>query len=133
MLAGDDIRRRGVVHGHDPEALQPNGVDLSLDAVWRFEGAGTLGISERVNLSSYDTAKSIPCGRDALFISISEARCLQSELEAREGTQEVQDQLWRDDQTLPVSGCDSIRLVLPVTHYIRALVATRAQTPCTRP
>lgn len=46
MLAGDEIRRRGVVElqaaaerGH----LQPNGVDLSLDAVWRFRGAGVLG------------------------------------------------------------------------------------------
>ena len=46
MLAGEEIRRRGVVEllaaaerGH----LQPNGVDLSLDAVWRFGGAGVLG------------------------------------------------------------------------------------------
>ena len=40
MLNGDEIRRLGVVGSSD---VQPNGVDLSLDAAWRFEGSGSLG------------------------------------------------------------------------------------------
>jgi dUTP pyrophosphatase len=47
MLTGDDIRRRGVIELPDALAerlhIQPNGVDLSLDAVWRFLEAGQLG------------------------------------------------------------------------------------------
>ena len=47
MLTGDDIRRRGIVFLSDPAAerlhLQPNGIDLSLDAIWRFLNAGALG------------------------------------------------------------------------------------------
>jgi len=42
------MRRRRVVRLRDPEAeqahVQANGVDLSLDAVWRFLGAGALGV-----------------------------------------------------------------------------------------
>src|SRR5713226_1360347 len=42
------MRRRQVVRLRDPEAeqahVQPNGVDLSLDAVWRFPTAGALGV-----------------------------------------------------------------------------------------
>jgi len=49
MLSGDEIRRRGVVDlatSLAEQALfQPNGVDLSLDAVWRFSAAGALGQS----------------------------------------------------------------------------------------
>ena len=36
MLAGDEIRRRTVLDRFGAGHLQPNGVDLSLDAVWRF-------------------------------------------------------------------------------------------------
>lgn len=47
MLAGDDLRRRHVVDLPDPAAershIQPNGVDLSLAAVWRPADAGSLG------------------------------------------------------------------------------------------
>jgi dUTP pyrophosphatase len=47
VLAGDELRRRAIVGLREPaevaEHVQPNGVDLSLDAVWRFRGAGTLG------------------------------------------------------------------------------------------
>jgi dUTP pyrophosphatase len=47
MLAGDEIRRRHVVDLAGPDAervhVQPNGIDLSLDAVWRFAAAGSLG------------------------------------------------------------------------------------------
>ena len=42
MLSGDDIRRRGIVGS---PSVQPNGVDLSLDAVWRFANAGAVGES----------------------------------------------------------------------------------------
>ncbi len=49
MLAGDEIRRTQMVGlpnaVAEQEHVQPNGVDLSLDAVWRFAGAGTLGKS----------------------------------------------------------------------------------------
>jgi len=48
VLAGDEMRRRHVVRLRGVQAeqahVQPNGVDLSLDAVWRFLGAGTLGV-----------------------------------------------------------------------------------------
>ena len=47
MLSGDEIRRRRIVRLPDDSAeqahVQPNGVDLSLEAVWRFTGAGSLG------------------------------------------------------------------------------------------
>ena len=44
MLSGDDIRRVGLL-GPDQGSIQfqPNGVDLSLDSVWRLLGSGTLG------------------------------------------------------------------------------------------
>jgi dUTP pyrophosphatase len=49
VLAGDEIRRGQIVGlpsvAAELEHVQPNGVDLSLDAVWRFEGAGSLGRS----------------------------------------------------------------------------------------
>lgn len=48
MLAGDEMRRKGVVRLRDAATeqahIQPNGVDLSLDAVWRFGRAGALGV-----------------------------------------------------------------------------------------
>ena len=48
MLAGEEMRRRQVVSLRGVQAeqahIQPNGVDMSLDAVWRFLGAGTLGV-----------------------------------------------------------------------------------------
>jgi dUTP pyrophosphatase len=40
VLSGDEIRRLGIA-GSGP--VQPNGVDLSLDALWRFDCAGSLG------------------------------------------------------------------------------------------
>lgn len=47
MLSGDEIRRLGVIDLATTAAqqalFQPNGVDLSLDELWRFSGAGTLG------------------------------------------------------------------------------------------
>jgi dUTP pyrophosphatase len=50
VLSGDEIRRHGLVRLSGPSAepahIQPSGVDLSLDAVWRFRGAGALGISD---------------------------------------------------------------------------------------
>jgi len=48
VLAGDEMRRRQVVRLPDAQAeqthVQPNGVDLSLDAVWRFVRVGALGV-----------------------------------------------------------------------------------------
>lgn len=48
MLAGDEMRRLQVVKLRDALAeqrhIQPNGVDLSLDSVWRFDGGGVLGL-----------------------------------------------------------------------------------------
>jgi dUTP diphosphatase len=48
VLAGDEMRRLQVVRLRNPEAeqthVQPNGIDLSLDAVWRFVRAGSLGV-----------------------------------------------------------------------------------------
>lgn len=43
MLAGDDIRRLHVVASAGAEHVQPNGIDLSIDAVWRFLDSGLLG------------------------------------------------------------------------------------------
>ena len=43
MLAGEHIRRLGVVAAPGPDQVQPNGVDLSLEAVWCFGDAGVLG------------------------------------------------------------------------------------------
>jgi dUTP pyrophosphatase len=49
MLAGDEIRRGQFVGLPNAAAeaahVQPNGVDLSLDAIWRFADAGALGRS----------------------------------------------------------------------------------------
>jgi dUTP pyrophosphatase len=49
MLSGDELRRRQVVGLPDPATapahVQPNGIDLSLDTVWRFVEAGALGVS----------------------------------------------------------------------------------------
>ena len=49
MLAGDEIRRRQVVDLAGPDAervhVQPNGIDLSLDMVWRFLQPGSLGVA----------------------------------------------------------------------------------------
>ena len=44
MLSGDEIRAAGVL-APDQGLLQPNGVDLSVDAVWRLLTPGTLGRS----------------------------------------------------------------------------------------
>jgi dUTP pyrophosphatase len=50
MLAGEDLRRRRVVELLDADVeavhVQPNGVDLSLQAVWRLVGAGSLGCAD---------------------------------------------------------------------------------------
>jgi dUTP pyrophosphatase len=47
VLSGDEVRRRHIVRLPDAAAeqvhVQPSGVDLSLDAVWRFEERGSLG------------------------------------------------------------------------------------------
>jgi dUTP pyrophosphatase len=47
VLAGDEIRRQQIVGlsraADEQTHVQPNGIDLSLDAVWRFTGAGSLG------------------------------------------------------------------------------------------
>jgi len=49
MLSGDEIWRRQLVALADPAAsVQPNGVDLSLDAVWAFSANGALGRADRV-------------------------------------------------------------------------------------
>ncbi len=48
MLSGDEVRRQALVEGIGLDvaaAFQPNGVDLSLDAVWRITGRGSLGRS----------------------------------------------------------------------------------------
>ena len=44
MLSGDEIRELRLL-GIDQGLVQPNGVDLSLDAAWRLLGPGTLGES----------------------------------------------------------------------------------------
>jgi len=50
MLAGDEMRRLGAVKLSDVQSeqlhVQPNGVDLSLDAVWEFAGRGSLGVDQ---------------------------------------------------------------------------------------
>jgi dUTP pyrophosphatase len=47
VLSGDEIRRRRIVGLPDGSTevahIQPSGIDLSLDAVWRFTGSGGLG------------------------------------------------------------------------------------------
>jgi len=49
VLAGDEIRQLGVVEllagASEAAHIQPNGIDLSLEAVWRFADQGTLGVS----------------------------------------------------------------------------------------
>jgi dUTP pyrophosphatase len=51
VLAGDELRRRAVVKLADAAAeaahVQPNGVDLSVDAIWRFVERGMLGRGDR--------------------------------------------------------------------------------------
>jgi dUTP diphosphatase len=42
VLSGDEIRTAGLL-APDQGLLQPNGVDLSLDALWRLLSPGTLG------------------------------------------------------------------------------------------
>ncbi len=57
MLSGEELRQLGVVlleAASEQEHVQPNGIDLSLDAVWRFTSAGALGRTERV-LSDRET------------------------------------------------------------------------------
>jgi dUTP diphosphatase len=44
VLSGDEIRELRLL-GIDQGLIQPNGVDLSLDAVWRLLGWGVLGRS----------------------------------------------------------------------------------------
>jgi dUTP pyrophosphatase len=58
VLAGHEIRRLQVLASSGPDQVQPNGVDLSLEAVWRFADAGVLGacaddrrLSQRVELT----------------------------------------------------------------------------------
>jgi dUTP pyrophosphatase len=45
MLTGDDIRRRHIVDiaGSEGDHVQPNGIDLSLAAVWQLLEPGQLG------------------------------------------------------------------------------------------
>ena len=43
MIAGDEIRRLRVVASPGPDQVQPNGIDLSLDAAWCFADRGALG------------------------------------------------------------------------------------------
>jgi dUTP pyrophosphatase len=43
VLAGEEIRRLHVVASAGAEQVQPNGIDLSIDALWRFVDAGALG------------------------------------------------------------------------------------------
>ena len=43
MIAGDEIRRLSVVASAGLDQVQPNGIDLSLDAVWCFADRGVLG------------------------------------------------------------------------------------------
>jgi dUTP pyrophosphatase len=49
VLSGDEIDRLGLLGFRDlaagVAAVQPNGVDLSLEAVWRLAGRGSLGRS----------------------------------------------------------------------------------------
>lgn len=44
MLSGEEIVQAGLL-SVEPSHVQPNGIDLSLDAVWRLVGAGVLGRS----------------------------------------------------------------------------------------
>jgi dUTP pyrophosphatase len=49
MLSGEEIQRLGIVApGLDLPDLhvQPNGIDLTLDAVWRIGAGGSLGIAD---------------------------------------------------------------------------------------
>jgi len=43
VIAGDEIRRLRVVASPGPDQVQPNGIDLSLDAAWCFADRGALG------------------------------------------------------------------------------------------
>jgi dUTP pyrophosphatase len=44
VLSGEEIRGSGLLRA-DAGLIQPNGVDLSLESVWRLLGPGTLGRS----------------------------------------------------------------------------------------
>jgi dUTP pyrophosphatase len=50
LLSGQQIVAEGIVAEPAAEAVQPNGVDLTLEALWQVQGAGSLGMSnaERV-------------------------------------------------------------------------------------
>lgn len=45
MLTGEEIQRLQIARSAAAEHLQPNGVDLSVDAVWQFLETGSLGRS----------------------------------------------------------------------------------------
>lgn len=45
MLSGDEIQRLQIARAIGAEHVQPNGIDLTLDAVWEFVEAGSLGRS----------------------------------------------------------------------------------------
>ena len=66
MLSGDDIRRHRVVDLGSAAAerahLQPNGVDLSLEAVWRFVEPGSLGRADADRL--LPARDQLPCDAD---------------------------------------------------------------------
>lgn len=67
MLPGDEIRRLGIVDlldgdrqaGGEPRHVQPNGIDLSLGAVWRFAEPGSLGHA--------DAARRLPSRQEVTF------------------------------------------------------------------
>jgi dUTP pyrophosphatase len=76
VLAGDEIRRLQVVASAGADQLQPNGVDLSLEAVWRFSSEGVLGtdsrrLSERQELE-FDAAGRLALGPGAYGIRYAE-------------------------------------------------------------
>jgi dUTP pyrophosphatase len=76
VLAGDEIRRLQVVASAGADQLQPNGVDLSLEAVWRFSSEGVLGtdsrrLSERQELE-FDAAGRLALGHGAYGIRYAE-------------------------------------------------------------
>ena len=70
MLSGDEILRSDIVRlAQDGETraahVQPNGIDLSLNGVWRFAAAGALGRTgaERV----LPPREAVVCGPDGWF------------------------------------------------------------------
>jgi dUTP diphosphatase len=80
VLSGSEILQSELVSA-DPSHFQPNGVDLSLDAVWRFAGAGALG---RSNLD-----RVLPPREDLIFAS-------DGWLELAEGTYGIRYAEWVD-------------------------------------